>query len=533
MADPTPVVHLPDREYLELYNAGELAVNLKGWSLGLGTKKKLLPEVVIPAKGYLLVAAVGGGGADLKSFGSVLELSGFGITNTGMALTLANTAGLTVDSLPYDPSMHRKGAEAGGYSLERIDPDRLCGSVGNWATSIAEAGGTPGKVNSVQATNTDRQPPAIVQSVWKEPSGLTIQWSEPILWQGRFTDHLFIRPEGPQIDSVKWDPASELLTLWFLKGSLVNGVDYQGYFQGIRDECGNAAEGLSVPFGIYHPAKGDVRINEVLFHPFPGGSEFIELFNNSGHTIDLNGMWLALRDDNGDLKTKYPVSELSQRMADQSYLVLTKSISGITRFYKTPCEACLLQRDKLPVLSDQAATIVLMADEGTLIDEMHYDEGMHHPAMTETAGISLERAAASDGASKASWHSASADVGYATPGYPNSAELPKERTDQRVTLDPSCFSPNGDGFHDQMKILLKVPEADWILNITILNYAGTVIRKLVQNELAGTRSVWEWDGLNADNQRVIPGIYLLNISLFHPSGKHELFRLSCVVTDRL
>jgi hypothetical protein len=42
-----------------------------------------------------------------------------------------------------------------------------------------------------------------------------------------------------------------------------------------------------------------------------------------------------------------------------------------------------------------------------------------------------------------------------------------------------------------------------------------------------------WDGFGDDCQVVELGIYLLNFSFFHPSGKCHKRRLTCVVTDHL
>ena len=73
MADPTPIIGLPDREYLELYNPGNATVNLKGWILELGSKQKTIPDVSIIPGGFLLVTSTGGA-KDLQSYGKVVEI---------------------------------------------------------------------------------------------------------------------------------------------------------------------------------------------------------------------------------------------------------------------------------------------------------------------------------------------------------------------------------------------------------------------------------------------------------------------------
>ena len=44
MVDPTPLVGLPDFEWIELYNTSNCRVNLAGWRIVVGTTSRTLPE---------------------------------------------------------------------------------------------------------------------------------------------------------------------------------------------------------------------------------------------------------------------------------------------------------------------------------------------------------------------------------------------------------------------------------------------------------------------------------------------------------
>jgi hypothetical protein len=76
MADPTPAVALPAKEYLELHNRRSDTVCLKGWHLSDGSSNSLFPEVSIMPGGWLIVCPtaerlcfpVYGPTAGLKSF---------------------------------------------------------------------------------------------------------------------------------------------------------------------------------------------------------------------------------------------------------------------------------------------------------------------------------------------------------------------------------------------------------------------------------------------------------------------------------
>ena len=532
MADPSPSAGLPDREYIELFNDGSAVVQLKGWILGLGSKIKVFPDVSMAPGDYLLVTATGGA-KDLQSFGRVTEISGFSLNNAGQILTLTDPSKLWLDKVEYSPSWHKKGFEDGGYSLERIDPERLCGQRENWVTTLSARGGTPGSENSVHATNPDHLPPQILSSLLIDHSRLDILLTEgfqlPVSLAGQFRNI----PSGLVIDSVRCDAEACLLQLYFHPSTVKNGETYSFTLHDIRDECGNIMSDQVVRFGFYLPVKSDLLINEVLFNPYPDGSDFVEIYNNSGHRVDISRLSLATRDGLNKLMQISQIAVNQQYLEANEYLALSKSTEGIQRFYSTKCNECLLQMEKFPSLADQSGCVVLLDANGEILDEMSYLEGMHHPLFSDPEGVSLERINFSDPASrKKNWQSAARSAGFATPGYKNSVGEVADSTGRTVIIDPVVFSPNGDGFNDQLKICLFTGDPGCLLNITILNCTGRVVRKLANNFTAGSSDQIVWDGLNADFQKVQPGIYILDISIFAQTGIIKSKRLACVVTDR-
>jgi hypothetical protein len=531
MADPTPVVGLPDREFVELYNPETAQVNLKGWVLGLGSKQKIFPDVTIAADGYLLVTGTGGS-KDLQSFGQVVEISGFSINNSGLLIVLMDPENRMADQLSYAPSLHKKGREDGGFTLERIDPGRICGQKENWSTSLSLTGGTPGCVNSLRASNADLSPPQILATTFVDNRRLDIQFSENFLFPDNQADVFKNMSEGAEIDSIKCDQASSVMQIFFHPESIRNGINYSMVVHGIGDECGNIMPDRVVRFGFYLPVRSDLLITEVLFNPYPEGYDFVEIYNNSGHEVDLSGLFLATRDGTNEMKQISQLSVNQQYLPAGDYLAVTKSPEGVLRYYRSKCVDCLLQLEKFPSLADQSGCVVLLNKNLDVIDEMNYDEEMHHPFITEKEGISLERINLSEPASqRGNWHSASKSSGFATPGYANSSGEAGDPKDDMVSIDPVVFSPNGDGRQDDLNIYLNSAGPDWLLNITILNCAGIVVRKLTNNLMISSKDQMKWDGLGDDFQKVQPGIYLLNISLFAQTGRSHTYKFACVLTD--
>jgi len=535
MADPTPVVGLPDREYLELYNVGSVPVNMKNWILELGSKQKILPDMTIAPNGYILLTGTGGA-KDLQSYGKVVEISGFVLTNTGLLLSLFTPERSLADQVSYLPSMHKKGFSEGGYSLERIDPERFCGESGNWATSLAASGGTPGAENSVRASNPDQTPPQVISAQFCDHSWLEVKFSENVIFPGAVSDFVQKIPPGLVTDSIKLDPVAFSMKIWFRPVSVMNGVTYTINLQGFTDDCGNVMPSFPLKFGYYIPVKSDLLISEVLFDPYPEGSDFVEIYNNSGHEVDLSELFLATRDGNNALKQIIQLSYTQQYLAPGAYLALTKSREGVLRFYHSKCDTCFLEMTKFPTLMNQSGCVVILNLSQVVLDEMAYAKEMHDTWIVDSEGISLERISFGVETSQLNnWHSASRTTGFATPGYQNSVSEEEESVDSSrlVFAEPLIFSPNGDGINDVLNIHLNTGGLGWILNITILNCNGRIVRYLANNLTVGQSDLVVWDGLRGDFQKVQPGIYILNISLFSRTGKTVNKRLACVVTDRL
>lgn len=159
-------------EYIELYNTGAAAVDVSGWQFTSGVAYTLPANKVIPANGYLVVAA--NAAAFSAKYPTVKNyVAGWSgkLSNSSNKITLVDASGTQRDQVKYtddyDWSNRQKdvvldyghrgwgwvsGADGGGRSLELINPlfDNITGQ--NWAASTT-AQGTPGAPNSVLAAD--------------------------------------------------------------------------------------------------------------------------------------------------------------------------------------------------------------------------------------------------------------------------------------------------------------------------------------------------------------------------------------------
>jgi hypothetical protein len=534
MADPSPVVKLPNKEFIELKNTCVFQLNLKNWILEVNGKPKILPEKIIDPGKYLIISGTGGS-AIWGSFGDNLEVTGLSLPNDGEVVKLYSAANVLIDSFCYTPSMHRDGFSDGGYSLERIDPKRSCGVNANWETTISDKGGTPGTENSVYRDNPDNTPPVVTSVTVSSPALLEIIVSElPDIHLDIKSIFSFL-PSLPSIDSIRFDVKQLKYLFYFPQSAIENGVVYDLTISGLMDECGNKTAIQHREFWYYLPKFGDLLINEVLFDPFPEGVDFVEIYNYSGKKIEMSEVYLASRDNTLKIKSFYPLSAVSKVLLDSQYAAFSSDSIVLLSNYATHCPACIFNMAKFPAYNLDEGWVVLLNKQMEVIDEFHYLASMHHPMITEVKGISLERSSFSQNTSDPSnWHSASKTVGFATPGYQNSNADPLLKNGPEiVTFEPEIFSPNGDGLNDRFLIKLSPGEPGLMANIRIYTEGGIEIRRLANNLMIGVQDVVEWDGLMENHQKAKLGIYIVKVELFGLRSKRRQFNAACVLTDRL
>lgn len=430
--------------------------------------------------------------------------------------------------------MHREGFTDGGYSLERIDPLRSCGADENWETSSSDNGGSPGTENSVNRNNMDHTPPMVNSVKVAGPSLLEVIVSE-IPDKTAITGSIFSYLPTIQVpDSILFDRLLKKYSIYFPTGAIKNGVDYDLIINGLIDECGNLSPVGHHEFWFYLPGSGDLLISEVLFNPFAGGVGFVEVYNHSGRKMMMDEVYLASRDNLLQIKSQYPLSVKPDILLDAEYAAITPDSAVLLANYYSACPGCIYKMEMFPAFNLDEGWVVLLNREMEIIDEFHYLENMHHPMISDVKGISLERKSFSIPADDLlNWHSASKTVGFATPGYRNSAIEVISETSAVVTIEPKIFSPNDDGLNDRLLIKLSPGEPDWMVNIRIYNENGLEIRRLANNLLIGSTEMIEWDGTKENHLKADLGIYIIKVELFGLHNRPKQFKAACVLTDRL
>lgn len=539
MADPDPPVALPNYEYLELYNRTGYPLQLTDWVLSIGTSKKLFPAYTLQPGAHLMLTSFEAE-QSFASYGDVLTFSSFSLANSGSTLVLRNASGEIIHAVNYLDTWYRDGVKKnGGWSLELIDADNPCGEAGNWRASNAPEGGTPGKVNSVKGSNPDAGMPEILKVSITGPTSIQVFFTETM-------DSLsLINISRYQADQGLGQPQSLQLMPPFYRSVGLNfsipfadGIIYTlNVTAGVSDCAGNVTnQTLTARFAFPElPDSTDVIINEVLADPRATGTPFVEIYNRSEKVLDLKAIWLATRDKNtGEISSVKETSPEGRLFFPGEYLVLSKDGAVVRSEYFSPAPKAFVDMASLPSFSIAAGTVVLLTPWQTILDEFSYTEKMQFALLNTSDGVSLERVNPDRPASDpGNWHSASQNVGFATPGYQNSQFMSRPESDDEIAISPEIFSPDNDGYNDQLSIACNFSQPGYSVTIRIYDSNGRLVRLLVKNQPAGTGNVYYWDGLTDDRTKALIGIYIIHTEVFNLGGKVKQFKKTAVLGGRL
>lgn len=520
MADPTPVVGLPEYEYIELYNTTGIAIDLSGCQITIGSNANTLSGV-LGAQQYLILCHNDAITA-LSSYGQCLGFQSFAIANTSALITLTTNSGTIISQAPFSSSWyHDTGKDDGGYSVEQIDPLSTCLGEINWRASNDPSGGTPGQTNSVDGV-IDATPVLSSMSMFGDNT-LQLHFDQPMdvvsLQNAQYQvvelelepSQININPNDATFVELVFDVTFEEGKLYTL--SIKNVVNCKGV----------AMDDAEVAFGLPSTLnEGDVVINEILFNPINGGVKYVELYNNTSFTFDVLDLRIGM------IKTTFPnpadttmktITAESQLFTPHSYLLLSTNSVIVAQQYECTIEN-YVDMASFPSYPTSGATVLLTDKNGNIIDRMDYSEKLHSPLLKETKGVSLERVSpdvASDNADN--WHSAAENVHYGTPGRLNSMAQDAEITDNEIEISPEIFSPDGDGFDDVCMINYNFDEPGYTMNVYIFNTGGQLVRHLAKGAVVGQEGSLPWNGFDDNGGRLPVGIYIVVTEVYNFEGK--------------
>lgn len=537
--DFSPSIGLPETEYLEIFNNSNKIINLQDFILTDNNADFFLPEKLFFPEEYLILYKAGTG--DFSAFGDSLPMTGFPtLGNTFDNLVLSSPEGTIIHTVFYTKSWYQNSDKSeGGWSLEMINPRDPCSFIENWRAAENPIGGTPGQENSIFNPGISTTPLNVIR-IYPPFGGnqLQIFFNKAVDLTTAESISSY-RIEGININSATVQgPQFDVVTLQ-LDDFLQPATVYTLTINTSLTDCAGVPipEELNIDFGLPETYQaGDLIINEILFNPYVGGVDFLELYNSSQKVIDLSNLFVANRDTSLQINQVESIST-NYLLLPGEYVVLTPDPENIKSNYIVENPKAMIAMS-LPSFPDDEGTVVLYLvqnSETIFIDEFAYQEDFHNPLLDNEDGVSLERILADQPTENPeNWHSAAESVGFATPTYRNSQYSdPLSDGAELITIPYTTFSPNSDGYRDFLSIQYQTPESGFLANIKVFDTKGRLVRELSQNELLGTQGILQWDGTDASGVEARLGIYLLWVELFHPDGTVEYFKKNCVLAKQL
>lgn len=531
MADPSPVVGLPESEYVEIFNASDKVISLKGVTLSNSNGTRgILPEVNLLPRTYALICPT----SAATVFRSILPTNSAivsphrwaALDNTSDVVQLRNAEGLLLHQVAYRAAwISHPSKREGGWSLEMRNLNNPCAGRDNWEASEHPNGGTPAAPNSFSSTLLDQHPPQLQRVETADGQQVRIVLNEWIDSLAATQASYLVNGQKASKVLFSYSRPNEVLVI--LPYPLKPGEKATLQVLHLRDCVGNTLFRSPI-FHLVAPqeaAAGDVIINEILFNPPPTGVDFVELYNKSDKYINLQNWRIA------NATTERLISQEVLIMPPQTYLVLTPDVAKLKQQYSRAIDS-LLHQVNLPSFNDKEGTVRLLNAQGMLIDRLEYSQGWHFALLERKEGVSLERISFhAPTQERNNWHSAAAPF-YGTPTYLNSQsekQSPLVSISECFRIENQVFTPDGDGFQDLMLLHLDCAATGSVATVRIFDSTGRLVRTLLNQQTIAAGMFLAWDGITEEGSKARLGPYIVAIELFDLQGNLKREYLKVVV----
>ncbi len=529
MADPAPQISLPSNEWIELKNVSPNPVNLQNWRIGdAAGQSGPMPNFILQPDSFVIVCT-GSALTAMQVYGRVISVTSFpSLDNDGDQLFLKSNTGLTIHAVTYSLSWYQNAVKSdGGWTLEMIDTKSPCAGISNWKASTDTRGGTPGIKNSVDAVNNDQSKPSVRNAYALDTLNLIIIFDEPMDSLKGATFANYVIDGGIDIQSAaSVSPLFDKVQLRLTTAMQVNTV-YTITVNNLTD-CKNNSISAKNKAKIGLPVEAattEMVINEILFNPKSGRSDYVEFYNRSNRIFDANKLYIANRNSSGVVSSAKLLSTSPYYIFPGDYVVVTEDAINLSLDYLVQNPDAVFELSSLPSFPDDEGHVVILNFQGAVVDEVQYQDDWQFGLLANPDGVALERIDP-DGPSQeaGNWHSAASTAGYGTPTYKNSQYKSLQTISATVEVIPKVFSPDNDGRDDVATIQYKTTEPGYIANITVYDANGRPVRNLVKNGTLGLQGYWTWDGLDDKRLKLAVGTYILFTEIFNLDGKKEIFK---------
>jgi hypothetical protein len=537
LADPEPIIGMPNAEFIELYNRSNRIISLEGWKIQDNSGMATMPSIIILPDSFVVLSNISSNPLFKQITTHAYGITGFpSLGNDGDQLVLYDQYGKVIHAIAYTNQWYKDNVKSqGGWSLEMVDKNNPCTGFENWQASKNTLGATPGKRNSISTSNPDNKQPDLVTAHLLANNKLRITYSESVDTTVTL-NRLNYSINGHSLpDSVVGVSPFYNEVILHYSDTFLENVKYRIVANGVKDCAQNNISpqdyaDFAVPF---QPNPGDFVINEILFDPVGSGSDFVELYNVSNKAINLQSIYIANADDSNQVSDFYPIALNGYTLMPDDYVVITDNPENIKQQYKVNQPNKFLVSN-MPSFSNTEGVCLFINQAGLRFDQLNYTDDMHFKFLDNKDGVSLERIQPSmETNKKENWTSASSSSGYGTPTYKNSQYLKEATGDDALEIFPETFSPDNDGYNDQISFNYKMSATGYVGTMRVYNANGLLQAEVMRNQVLGTEGTVIWDGVNKDGKPSAIGIYTVYFEYYNLQGQINKVKKVFVLAAKL
>ncbi len=524
----------PVKEWFELKNVSLTPVNLQNWKWRDAAAGNPL-RIITSANVNLLPDSFAVVCEDSVSFrnqyptfyGILLQSSAWSaLNNSGNEnVVVYNVSGVISDSLTYNSSW----GGVSGLSLERKQSGENTNSSANWSSSVHPDKATPGKRNSVTPFDNDVRLFSFEIIPLYPYSGGEINMKLSIRNIGLNTANGFSAAIYSDLNNDSIGQINERICTQDF-ASLLSGDSLQYQCSHTSADTGFKVFIAEIKFTededtlnnkifkrIYisdQTGGGGVVINEIMYDPLTGHSEWLEILNNSGAPVNLK-------------KWNYAESSIIRTISDSDFILNPGEyfiIASDTSLYQAfPYLNTAEQRKRIKFinsmsLSNTGEKIMITDSMNNTVDAVTYEPGFHNPNIETTKGVSLEKINPGfPSGDRYSWSSSAYPSG-GTPGQLNSIFTSGIKSESNISVSPNPFSPDGDGFEDFAVISFKLNSNIAQIRIKVFDIKGREVRTIINNSPSGSSGELIFNGLDNGNQRLRTGVYIIMVEAIDERG---------------
>lgn len=520
--------------FLELYNKSEKYLDINGWKIGRNSASGVITlsnndgAIPVAPNSFVVISN------DLAFYtlpDSIVKVSSNlpSLNRNSDSIWLRNTSNTLIDSISYDARFTHLLVD--GYSIERVDQDYTALDPVNWSVNSDRHSAGRENLNSAKISDDIK---LLIAGIFAN-NDAQIHFDKYV----RKSELLEIRING---QPVSFNEVSDLGSAKIRVsdyGTVINlnpqvlDLEINGVFRFGSENINYFVSELA-----QQPGKGDLVINEIMYQPIQeryssvsDQSEYVELKNITNRKLMLDNVYLHdTPDKNGSVRRWDIINNNHWFIEPAGYTVIyadTAKQFNNTRigsyFGLTNMNWGRVDRQTLG-LTSSGRGVYLSTNLGIAIDSVYYSPDWHHPYVTDTRGISLEKVQPSYTVIGDNWISSAHPLG-GTPGKRNSVaieETPQNGVTPGLYLYPNPFSPDRDSHEDLLSINLKLPGIGYLTTMNIYDRFGRPVRQLMSAIYSGNEVNFIWDGRDSNKNLCTSGVYILHVRAVEPVKKQSV-----------